>query len=178
MDDTAIGLWGVPLAILAGAIRVSTPFIFVSLGETITERSGRRRHRDPREPHAAPRAEHQQRRRRAPPRDAAGRRRHALQARRDSACGQRGSARREPGSRARGLDDLLKRLSITTIVRSFASCGGPFCARDQRKGVLRNHLYTGKISYKMTFWLRKWYTVIVQRMGFFQQTCQGEFCRG
>ena len=98
--------------------------------------------------------------------------------RRDSACGQRGSARREPGSRARGLDNLLKRLSITTIVRSFASCGGPFCARDQRKGILRNHLYTGKISYKMTFWLRKWYTVIVQRMGFFQQTCQGEFCRG
>lgn len=41
MDSTAIGLWGVPLAILAGAIRVSTPFIFVSLGETITERSGR-----------------------------------------------------------------------------------------------------------------------------------------
>ena len=111
-------------------------------------------------------------------RDAAGRRCHALQARRDSACGQRGSARREPGSRARGLDNLLKRLSITTIVRSFASCGGPFCARDQRKGILRNHLYTGKISYKMTFWLRKWYTVIVQRMGFFQQTCQGEFCRG
>jgi ABC-type uncharacterized transport system permease subunit len=41
MDDTQIGLWGVPLAIFAGAIRVSTPFIFVSLGETITERSGR-----------------------------------------------------------------------------------------------------------------------------------------
>ncbi len=41
MDDTTIGLWGVPLAILAGAIRVSTPFIFVSLGESITERSGR-----------------------------------------------------------------------------------------------------------------------------------------
>ena len=39
MED--IGLWGVPLAILAGAIRVSTPFIFVSLGEAITERSGR-----------------------------------------------------------------------------------------------------------------------------------------
>ena len=36
-----IGLWGVPLAILGGAIRVSTPFIFGSLGETITERSGR-----------------------------------------------------------------------------------------------------------------------------------------
>jgi simple sugar transport system permease protein len=39
--DNDIGLWGVPLAILGGAIRVSTPFIFVSLGETITERSGR-----------------------------------------------------------------------------------------------------------------------------------------
>ncbi len=41
MAATEIGNWGVPLAILAGAIRVSTPFIFVSLGETITERSGR-----------------------------------------------------------------------------------------------------------------------------------------
>ena len=36
-----IGLWGVPLAILGGAIRVSTPFIFVSIGEALTERSGR-----------------------------------------------------------------------------------------------------------------------------------------
>lgn len=41
MAGSDIGLWGVPLAILGGAIRVSTPFIFVSLGETITERSGR-----------------------------------------------------------------------------------------------------------------------------------------
>ena len=41
MDATEIGLWGVPLAILGGAIRVSTPFIFVSLREAITERSGR-----------------------------------------------------------------------------------------------------------------------------------------
>ncbi|ESY91448.1 ABC transporter permease [Mesorhizobium australicum] len=41
MDPTDIGLWGVPLAIVGGAIRVSTPFIFVSLGEAITERSGR-----------------------------------------------------------------------------------------------------------------------------------------
>lgn len=41
MDASGIGLWGVPLAILGGAIRVSTPFIFVSLGEAITERSGR-----------------------------------------------------------------------------------------------------------------------------------------
>lgn len=42
MSDVAdIGLWGVPLAIIGGAIRVSTPFLFVSLGECITERSGR-----------------------------------------------------------------------------------------------------------------------------------------
>jgi len=39
--ESDIGLWSVPLAILGGAIRVSTPFIFVSLGEAITERSGR-----------------------------------------------------------------------------------------------------------------------------------------
>ena len=38
---TDIGLWGVPIAILGGAIRVSTPFLFVSLGECLTERSGR-----------------------------------------------------------------------------------------------------------------------------------------
>src|SRR6267143_1569189 len=37
----AIGLWGVPIAVLGGAVRVSTPFLFVSLGECITERSGR-----------------------------------------------------------------------------------------------------------------------------------------
>lgn len=36
-----LGLWGVPLAVLAGAIRVSTPFLFVSLGECLTERAGR-----------------------------------------------------------------------------------------------------------------------------------------
>jgi ABC-type uncharacterized transport system permease subunit len=41
MEDTSLGLWGVPLAMLAGAIRVSTPFIFVSVGECLTERSGR-----------------------------------------------------------------------------------------------------------------------------------------
>lgn len=39
--ETEIGFWGVPLAMVGGAIRVSTPFIFVSLGEAITERSGR-----------------------------------------------------------------------------------------------------------------------------------------
>src|SRR5215468_982498 len=38
---TPLGWWGVPLAVLGGAIRVSTPFLFVSLGECITERSGR-----------------------------------------------------------------------------------------------------------------------------------------
>jgi simple sugar transport system permease protein len=39
--SSGLGYWGVPLAIFAGAIRNSTPFIFVSLGETLTERSGR-----------------------------------------------------------------------------------------------------------------------------------------
>ena len=41
MDASSLGLWGVPLAMLAGAVRVSTPFIFVSIGECLTERSGR-----------------------------------------------------------------------------------------------------------------------------------------
>ena len=41
MADGPIGLWTVPLAVFGGAIRVSTPFLFVSLGECITERSGR-----------------------------------------------------------------------------------------------------------------------------------------
>lgn len=36
-----VGAWGVPLAVLGGALRVSAPFLFVSLGECITERSGR-----------------------------------------------------------------------------------------------------------------------------------------
>src|SRR3954471_8245015 len=39
MED--LGWWGVVLAVVAGAIRVSTPFLFVSLGETLTEKSGR-----------------------------------------------------------------------------------------------------------------------------------------
>jgi len=39
--STDIGIWGVPLAVLGGAIRVSTPFLFVSLGECLTEKSGR-----------------------------------------------------------------------------------------------------------------------------------------
>ncbi len=40
MDDS-LGWWGVPLAILGGAIRVGTPLLWVSLGETVTEKSGR-----------------------------------------------------------------------------------------------------------------------------------------
>lgn len=36
-----LGLWGVPLGILGGALRVSAPFLFVSLGECLTEKSGR-----------------------------------------------------------------------------------------------------------------------------------------
>lgn len=38
-DD--LGLWSVAVAILGGAIRVSVPFLFVSLGECVTEKSGR-----------------------------------------------------------------------------------------------------------------------------------------
>jgi general nucleoside transport system permease protein len=41
MSADTLGIWGIPLAVLGGAIRVSTPFLFVSLGECITERSGR-----------------------------------------------------------------------------------------------------------------------------------------
>jgi ABC-type uncharacterized transport system permease subunit len=37
----ALGWWGVPVAVLGGAIRASTPFLFVSLGECLTEKSGR-----------------------------------------------------------------------------------------------------------------------------------------
>ncbi|MEM8870122.1 MAG: ABC transporter permease [Pseudomonadota bacterium] len=39
--ETDLGLWAIPIAILGGAIRVSTPFLFVSLGEVLSERSGR-----------------------------------------------------------------------------------------------------------------------------------------
>ncbi len=41
MDPTSLGLVGVPIAVLGGALRVSTPFLFVSLGECLTEKSGR-----------------------------------------------------------------------------------------------------------------------------------------
>jgi simple sugar transport system permease protein len=39
--DSGLGWWGVPIAVLGGALRVSTPFLFVSLGECLTEKSGR-----------------------------------------------------------------------------------------------------------------------------------------
>lgn len=36
-----LGWWGVPLAIAAGTLRGSVPFLFVSLGECLTEKSGK-----------------------------------------------------------------------------------------------------------------------------------------
>ncbi|MGB3494912.1 MAG: ABC transporter permease [Elainellaceae cyanobacterium] len=41
MATEALGWWGVPLAIAAGTMRGGTPFIFVSLGECLTEKSGK-----------------------------------------------------------------------------------------------------------------------------------------
>ena len=41
MADIGIGWMGVPLAVAAGAVRAGTPFLFVSLGELLTEKSGR-----------------------------------------------------------------------------------------------------------------------------------------
>jgi general nucleoside transport system permease protein len=41
VTDPGIGWWGVPLAVAAGAVRAGTPFLFVSLGELLTEKSGR-----------------------------------------------------------------------------------------------------------------------------------------
>lgn len=40
-SDTGAGIWNVPIALIGGAIGNSTPFLFVSLGETLTERAGR-----------------------------------------------------------------------------------------------------------------------------------------
>jgi ABC-type uncharacterized transport system permease subunit len=40
-DPGDLGWWGVVIAVIGGAIRVSTPYLFVSLGETLTEKSGR-----------------------------------------------------------------------------------------------------------------------------------------
>jgi simple sugar transport system permease protein len=38
---TDLGLWGLPIAVFGGAIRVGTPFLFVSVGECLTEKAGR-----------------------------------------------------------------------------------------------------------------------------------------
>src|SRR5207244_804178 len=39
--NEGLGLAGVLIAVLGGALRISTPFLFVSLGECLTEKSGR-----------------------------------------------------------------------------------------------------------------------------------------
>ncbi len=41
MATEELGWWGVPLAIAAGTLRGSAPFLFVSLGECLTEKSGK-----------------------------------------------------------------------------------------------------------------------------------------
>ena len=38
---TDLGLWSLPIAVFGGAIRVGTPFLFVSVGECLTEKAGR-----------------------------------------------------------------------------------------------------------------------------------------
>ncbi len=35
------GVWGLPVALIGGVLRVSAPYLFVSLGECLTEKSGR-----------------------------------------------------------------------------------------------------------------------------------------
>ena len=41
MATETLGWWGVPIAIAAGTLRGSAPFLFVSLGECLTEKSGK-----------------------------------------------------------------------------------------------------------------------------------------
>ncbi len=43
MSDPTVnlGLWALPVAVFGGAIRVGTPYLFVSVGECLTERAGR-----------------------------------------------------------------------------------------------------------------------------------------
>lgn len=40
-DGSDLGWWSVLIAVIGGAIRVSTPYLFVALGETLTEKGGR-----------------------------------------------------------------------------------------------------------------------------------------
>ncbi len=39
--SASIGWWGVVIGVLAGAVRGGTPFLLVSLGECLTEKSGK-----------------------------------------------------------------------------------------------------------------------------------------
>src|SRR5215217_6605554 len=41
MNTESIGWWGVVIGVLAGAVRGGTPFLLVSLGECLTEKSGK-----------------------------------------------------------------------------------------------------------------------------------------
>src|SRR5580658_3043461 len=41
MSNTSIGWWGVVIGVLAGSVRGGTPFLFVSVGECLTEKSGK-----------------------------------------------------------------------------------------------------------------------------------------
>src|SRR5882672_10256038 len=41
MTSESIGWWGVVLGVAAGAVRGGTPFLLVSLGECLTEKSGK-----------------------------------------------------------------------------------------------------------------------------------------
>jgi len=41
MSGDDVGIFGIVMAVLGGAVRVGTPFLFVSLGECLTEKSGR-----------------------------------------------------------------------------------------------------------------------------------------
>src|SRR5437588_2381595 len=41
MSGGSIGWWGVVIGIFAGALRGGTPFLLVSLGECLTEKSGK-----------------------------------------------------------------------------------------------------------------------------------------
>src|SRR5213595_880480 len=41
MNGESIGWWGVLIGVFAGAVRGGTPFLFVSLGECLTEKSGK-----------------------------------------------------------------------------------------------------------------------------------------
>src|SRR6185295_6792300 len=41
MNGESIGWWGVVIGVFAGALRGGTPFMLVSLGECLTEKSGK-----------------------------------------------------------------------------------------------------------------------------------------